>query len=132
MRPAMRPKRRSSGVATAEAIVSGLAPGKAADTEMVGKSTRGSGAMGSSTKAAIPASNSAAASSEVATGRRMNGPEMFIRVAPARRDGDRDRAAEPPPGRSAWRHRVRHAARARRDVRPNRAATRAASRPMNR
>ena len=43
----MRPKRRSSGVATAEAMVSGLAPGSAADTEMVGKSTRGRGATGS-------------------------------------------------------------------------------------
>ena len=47
-RPAMRPKRRSSGVATAEAMVSGLAPGKAPLTPMVGKSTRGSGATGSS------------------------------------------------------------------------------------
>jgi hypothetical protein len=44
--PAMRPKRRSSGVATAEAIVSGLAPGRFALTWMVGKSTRGSGARG--------------------------------------------------------------------------------------
>ena len=42
----MRPKRRSSGVATAEAIVSGLAPGSAALHVMVGKSTRGSGATG--------------------------------------------------------------------------------------
>jgi hypothetical protein len=45
--PAMRPKRRSSGVATEEAIVSGLAPGSAPVTEMVGKSTRGNGATGS-------------------------------------------------------------------------------------
>ena len=36
---AMRPNWRSSGVATEEAIVSGLAPGKPALTEMVGKST---------------------------------------------------------------------------------------------
>ena len=43
----MRPKRRSSGVATDDAIVSGLAPGSAALTWMVGKSTRGSGATGS-------------------------------------------------------------------------------------
>jgi hypothetical protein len=42
--PAMRPKRRSSGVATELAMVSGLAPGKAACTLMVGKSTRGKGA----------------------------------------------------------------------------------------
>ncbi len=35
-KPAIRPKRRSSGVATAEAMVSGLAPGKPALTLMVG------------------------------------------------------------------------------------------------
>ena len=39
---------RSSGCATEEAIVSGLAPGKVAVTWMVGKSTCGSGATGSS------------------------------------------------------------------------------------
>ena len=43
----MRPNCRSSGVATADAIVSGLAPGRLADTEMVGKSTCGSGDTGS-------------------------------------------------------------------------------------
>jgi hypothetical protein len=36
----------SSGCATEEAIVSGLAPGSCADTWMVGKSTCGSGATG--------------------------------------------------------------------------------------
>ena len=45
--PAMRPKRRSSGVATAEAIVAGLAPGSDAETEIVGKSICGSGDTGS-------------------------------------------------------------------------------------
>ena len=45
--PAMRPNCRSSGVATAEAMVSGLAPGRFAVTTMVGKSTRGSAATGS-------------------------------------------------------------------------------------
>ena len=44
--PAMDPSARSSGVATVDAIVSGLAPGKVAETEMVGKSTCGSGAIG--------------------------------------------------------------------------------------
>ena len=39
--PAIVVNCRSSGVATAEAIVSGLAPGSAADTWMVGKSTFG-------------------------------------------------------------------------------------------
>ena len=37
----------SSGCATAEAMVSGLAPGRFAETWMVGKSTCGSGATGS-------------------------------------------------------------------------------------
>jgi hypothetical protein len=36
---AIRPNWRSSGVATDEAIVAGLAPGKLALTEMVGNST---------------------------------------------------------------------------------------------
>ena len=40
--PAMRPNWRSSGVATAEAIVSGLAPGRPALTLIVGYSTSGS------------------------------------------------------------------------------------------
>jgi len=43
---AIRPNCRSSGVATEEAIVAGLAPGKAALTEMVGNSTSGSGDTG--------------------------------------------------------------------------------------
>ena len=34
--PAIRPNMRSSGVATAEAIVSGLAPGRFAKTVIVG------------------------------------------------------------------------------------------------
>ncbi len=45
--PAIRPNCRSSGVATDEAIVSGSAPGKPAETEIVGNSTWGSGATGS-------------------------------------------------------------------------------------
>jgi hypothetical protein len=40
-RPAMVVNCRSSGVATDEAMVSGLAPGSAAETWMVGKSTLG-------------------------------------------------------------------------------------------
>src|SRR5580698_7041379 len=75
--PAIRPKRRSSGVATEDAMVSGLAPGKLADTLMVGKSTFGSGATGRSKYAATPASRMASASSEVAIGRLMKGAEMF-------------------------------------------------------
>ena len=46
MTPAMRPNCRSSGVATEEAMVSGLAPGRPALTWIVGKSTCGSGDTG--------------------------------------------------------------------------------------
>ena len=45
--PGMMANCRSSGCATALAIVSGLAPGYFTFTLMVGKSTRGSGATGS-------------------------------------------------------------------------------------
>ena len=45
--PAMRPNWRSSGVATEEAMVSGLAPGSDAPTEITGKSICGSGETGS-------------------------------------------------------------------------------------
>jgi hypothetical protein len=45
--PAMVPRWRSSGAATVDAIVEGLAPGRLACTMMVGKSTWGSGATGS-------------------------------------------------------------------------------------
>jgi hypothetical protein len=45
--PAMRLRLLSRGVATAEAIVSGLAPGKLALTDIVGNSTCGKGATGS-------------------------------------------------------------------------------------
>src|SRR5450432_27070 len=75
--PAIRPNWRSSGVATAEAIVSGLAPGKPAPTEMVGKSTCGSGATGKNLKATAPERKIAKVISEVATGRRMNGAEKL-------------------------------------------------------
>jgi hypothetical protein len=74
---AMRPNWRSKGVATAEAMVSGLAPGREAFTETVGNSTCGNGATGKNLKASAPASRIAPDSSDVATGRRMNGAEMF-------------------------------------------------------
>src|SRR5204863_3655110 len=76
--PAMRPNCRSRGVATAEAIVSGLAPGRPAFTETVGNSTSGSGATGNFEYASAPASNTATLSSDVPTGRRINGVEMLI------------------------------------------------------
>src|SRR5438270_2935119 len=76
--PAIRPNWRSSGVATAEAIVSGLAPGKPAETLITGNSTCGNGATGRKLNANAPARSNAAASSEVAIGLRINGAETFI------------------------------------------------------
>src|SRR5262245_19845539 len=67
----------SSGCATEEAMVSGLAPGSDADTWMVGKSICGSGATGSSGYATMPTKRIPAISSEVAIGRRIKGEEML-------------------------------------------------------
>ena len=69
---------RSSGCATLEAMVSGLAPGRAAETWMVGKSTCGSGATGNSGQAARPIRKMASASSEVPIGRLMKAAEKLI------------------------------------------------------
>ena len=76
--PAIRPSERSSGVATVAAIVSGLAPGNCACTEIVGKSTCGSGETGSRRNAIAPASAMPSVSSVVATGRSMKGCDRFI------------------------------------------------------
>ena len=76
---AMRPNWRSSGVATLEAMVSGLAPGSEAPTEMVGKSTCGSGETGRIRNATDPAKPTATSSRVVATGRRIKGSERFMR-----------------------------------------------------
>jgi hypothetical protein len=80
--PAMRPSWRSSGVATDVAMFSGLAPGRLAVTLMVGKSTCGSGATGSSRNAITPLSARPIVRSVVATGRSMNGAEMFMCRSP--------------------------------------------------
>ena len=82
--PAIRPNWRSSGVATDDAIISGLAPGKLAPTEIVGKSICGRADTGRARKATAPDRAIAAVRSVVATGRRMNGEERFI--ASVRRD----------------------------------------------
>jgi hypothetical protein len=76
--PEMRPNWRSNGVATADAMVCGSAPGNPAPTPITGKSTLGSEATGRKVKARIPESSSAAASSDVPIGRRMNGAEMLM------------------------------------------------------
>src|SRR5205823_5509509 len=75
---AMTPKWRSSGVATELAIVSGLAPGICAKTEIVGNSTCGSGETGSLKNANIPASAMPIVKSVVATGRSINGVDRLI------------------------------------------------------
>src|ERR1700677_2555415 len=76
--PAMRPNWRSSGVATEDAIVSGLAPGRLAFTEMAGKSTCGSGATGKKPYATAPEIPNATVNSVVATGLSMNGFDRLI------------------------------------------------------
>src|SRR4029077_16404442 len=75
--PAMRPNCRSNGVATADAMVSGLAPGNPAPIEIVGKSTCGNGATGKKLNATAPERKIAMVISEVATGRRINGAEKL-------------------------------------------------------
>src|SRR6266566_4588987 len=74
--PAMRPNWRSSGVATADAMVSGLAPGRPAWTWIVGNSTWGRGATGRKRKASTPAIATARVSSDVVTGRLMKVEEI--------------------------------------------------------
>src|ERR1700758_2251957 len=76
--PAMVENWRSSGVATDDAMVSGLAPGRLAETWIVGNSTCGSGETGSIRNAITPASATAIVSSVVATGFLMKGSEMLI------------------------------------------------------
>src|ERR1700735_4244192 len=71
----------SSGVATEEAMVSGLAPGNDAETEMVGKSTCGNGATGNSGKTTRPTRKIPPINSEVAIGLRTNGAEMLMTLS---------------------------------------------------
>ncbi len=73
--PAIFANCRSSGVATADAIVSGSAPGSPAPTEITGYSTSGRLATGSSLYATAPARIIAIDSRNVATGRLINGAE---------------------------------------------------------
>src|SRR6266481_8997251 len=91
--PAMRLNWRSRGVATDEAMVSGLAPGSEAWTLMAGKSTWGRGATGSCVKATAPARATATVNNTVATGRRMKGDERLMATS-------RDRAPSAGGGRA--------------------------------
>ena len=59
-------------------MISGLAPGKLAPTEIVGKSICGRAETGNTRKATAPASAIAAVNKVVATGRFMNGADRFI------------------------------------------------------
>src|SRR5215467_11519743 len=68
----------SSGVAIADAIVLGLAPGYWAVTLIVGKSTLGTAATGNRLYAPMPNTSTPNISSEVPIGRRMKGSEMLI------------------------------------------------------
>src|ERR1700679_1328599 len=81
--PAIWPNWRSSGVATDDAIISALPPGRLALTEIVGKSTSGNGATGNTVNAIAPARATATVSSVVATGRRINGDDRFMPALPA-------------------------------------------------
>src|SRR5215831_9453843 len=74
----MRPNCRSSGVATADAMVCGSAPGSPAPTLMTGKSIFGREATGRKLNARILESRSAAANSDVPIGLRINGAEILI------------------------------------------------------
>src|ERR1700761_2965537 len=79
--PAMVDSCASSGVATAEAMVSGDAPGRLAEMLMVGKSTLGSSLTGRRGYAATPNTTNAAISSVVMTGRRIQSSGRFIASA---------------------------------------------------
>src|ERR1700689_458265 len=76
--PAMVENERWSGVATVAAIVSGLAPGRLAYTEIVGKSTVGRSLTDSLVYEMEPKKNTPSMTSVVMTGRRMNSPVKFI------------------------------------------------------
>src|SRR5262249_28921073 len=76
--PAIWPNCRSNGAATADAMVSALAPDSVAVTWMVGKSTWGNGAIGRNGNATSPTRASADMISEGATRRRIKGSERFI------------------------------------------------------
>ena len=84
-RPAMVANCFSSGSATDEAIVSGLAPGRLALTWMVGKSTVGRSLTGSWRYDIVPNTMMPRMMSVVVTGRRMKIAAMFMAPPAARR-----------------------------------------------
>jgi hypothetical protein len=80
-RPAMVANCFSRGSATADAMVSGLAPGRPACTWMVGKSTVGKSATGSSRYDITPNTVMPSMISVVVIGRRMNSAAKFMTSA---------------------------------------------------
>src|SRR5215470_12877327 len=68
----------SSGSATDEAIVSGLAPGRPAETWMVGKSMTGRSLTGSRRYAIVPNTRMPSMMSVVVTGRLMKISDRFM------------------------------------------------------
>src|SRR5215467_4809312 len=94
----------SSGVATADAIVLGLAPGYCALLLIVGKSTLGTAATGSRLYAPMPNTRTPSINSEVPIGRRMNGSEMLIDSFPFSCSGRKLRSPRPRASLCADRH----------------------------
>src|SRR5258708_16702282 len=76
--PAMVANCCSKGVATAEAIVSGVAPGKLALTTIVGKSTLGRSLTGSNRYAITPKTHKATVTNVVMMGLRMQSSGKFM------------------------------------------------------
>ncbi len=83
--PAMVENCFSRGVATAEAMVSGLAPGRLAVTLRVGKSTLGRSDTGRFRYPARPKMRIARVTSVVMIGRRMNSADRFMSRSSRRR-----------------------------------------------
>ena len=80
--PAMVENCRSRGMATDEAIVSGLAPGRLAETCRVGKSTLGRSLMGNERYPMRPKSRMPNMTRVVMTGRRMKSSGMLTGGSP--------------------------------------------------
>src|SRR5271157_6513857 len=78
--PAMVENWRSRGVATAEAIVSGLAPGRLAVTSIVGKSTFGKSLTGRRRYPMYPNRRIANMTRAVMIGRRIKISAIFIKI----------------------------------------------------
>src|SRR6185437_13278405 len=83
--PGIPDKALSSGVATADAMVSGSAPGRLARTLIVGKSMFGSSLTGSMKYPNVSKITRAAMTRIVMTGRSTNRREMFIAAGRSRR-----------------------------------------------